>query len=78
MDSSIIKVSFFEPVEGKSDYYFSSLSAIYDLFSPEQVGCSLGRLWASKVRLDNPKVTRTCRISREPLHSKSQTKKRSR
>lgn len=75
MDSSIIKVSFFVPVEGKTDYYFTSLAAIYDLFTPEQIGLSLSRLWVSHVRADNPRVTQTCRISREILHSKTQKKK---
>ena len=44
MDSSIIKVSFFEPVEGKTDYFFSSMAAIYDLFTQEQMGITLPKL----------------------------------
>lgn len=30
---------------GQLDYYFGSLAAIYDIFSPDQVGCKIENLW---------------------------------
>lgn len=34
----IYRVSFKEPINDKTDYFFGSLSAIYDTFSAEQGG----------------------------------------
>lgn len=30
---------------GELDFYFGSLAAIYDVFSPEQIGCKIENLW---------------------------------
>ena len=76
MDQTIIKLQFFAPVDGRTDYYFSSLAAIYERFSPKQIGCALATLWGSNVEIGNPKSTRLCVISREPLYNKPQTNKK--
>lgn len=65
--SQIVQVHFFEPVEGKTDYYFGSLKAIYAKFTNEQVGTSLDSLYASKISQDNAKVTKKCRIVRQEV-----------
>lgn len=42
------RVEFKEPpIEGdeRTEFYFSSLAAIYEQFAPEQVGCKVARLW---------------------------------
>ena len=43
----IYRVTFREPPEqtGERDFFFTSLSAIYERFSPEQIGCKVSRLW---------------------------------
>lgn len=39
--SCIIKVKFAVPVEGKREHFFGSLAAIYEKFTPFQIGCKL-------------------------------------
>ena len=73
MEKSVIKVQFHTPVEGSCDWYFTSLAAIFDRFSPAQIGCTLRTLWDRGVAVGSPKATRTCVISRHPLFSKPQT-----
>ena len=44
----IYRVAFNEPPLENDDsweFYFTSLSAIYEKFTPEQVGCKVSRLW---------------------------------
>lgn len=65
--SQIVQVHFFEPVEGKTDYYFGGLKAIYAKFTKEQVGISLESLYACKISQDNAKVTKKCRIIRQEV-----------
>ena len=65
--SQIVQVHFFEPVEGKADYYFGSLKAIYAKFTKEQVGISLDSLYTCKISQDNAKVTKKCRIIRQEV-----------
>lgn len=72
---TIIKVNFPIPVNGKHEYFFGSLAAIYDEFTPEQIGCKLEALWSAGITYDNPKLTRTCLISKYPIHRKSQKNK---
>lgn len=65
--SQIVQVHFFEPVEGKTDYYFGSLKAIYAKFTKDQVGISLDSLYTCKISQDNAKVTKKCRIIRQEV-----------
>lgn len=63
----IYKLEFKEPVNGRRDYYFSSLSAIYDVFSNEEVGCKITRLWNIKISENNPYEGMLCTISEEKV-----------
>jgi hypothetical protein len=60
------------PTEGddKTDFFFMSLSAIYEQFTPAQIGCQVTRLWNLKISDGETYVGRLCRISREPLYRK--------
>lgn len=58
----------------KCDFFYTSLAAIYDEFSPEDIGCKVGRLWNLKITPDNPYVGRKCTISKEPITRKTQIK----
>lgn len=72
---SVFKVKFkTPPTEGdeRTEFFFSSLAAIYDLFTPEQVGCAVSRLWALKVSDGNTYEGRKCTISREEVRRKAQ------
>lgn len=73
--SYIIKVKFPGLVEGEGEHYFGSLSAIYDRFSPNQIGCGLETLWKAKIEPGKPKRTRRCVISKHELFRKSQRSK---
>lgn len=71
----IYRVLFREnPFEGESkkDFFFSSLSAIYEIFSPEQIGCKLSRLFNLKISSGVTYIGKKCLISKEPVHKKSQ------
>jgi len=67
MKEYIIHVHFFLPIDGKHDYYFGSLKAIYTRFTPEQIGCNVENLWSSSIEPDNPKATRNCLISKHEV-----------
>lgn len=75
MEQTIIKVQFFTTIDGKTDFYFFSLAAIFEHFTSEQVGCSLYTLWRANITIDSPKSTRNCVVSREPIYSKPQINK---
>jgi hypothetical protein len=53
-------------------FLFSSLAAIFDLFSSEQVGCSLGNLYNLKVPDGVVYQGTRCSIYREKVFSKRQ------
>lgn len=74
-NNKIYKVHFHEPVNGKLDHYFSSLAAIYNVFSQEQIGCGVGRLWNLKVSTGVKYRGKNCIISREGVESKKQSQK---
>lgn len=72
---SIIRVQFLQPVAehgGQTDFYFGSLAAIYEVFTPEQVGCKLETLWAAKIDALHPKTTPRCVVSKQVLYRKKQ------
>lgn len=72
----IYRVSFKEPPfedDARSDFYFTSLAAIYQHFTKEQIGCAVSRLWNLKISPDKPYVGRKCTITKELLTRKRQT-----
>lgn len=74
--SHVIKVMFLIPVEGKKEYYFGSLSAIYDTFTSEQIGCGLVTLWKAKIEPGKEKKTSKCVISKHEVLRKTHKKER--
>lgn len=74
----IIKVTFHSPLpeSGEREFFFTSLAAIYERFSPAEVGCSLSTLWCFGLRVGNPKATKTCVISKHYIYRKPQTNPR--
>jgi hypothetical protein len=71
----VYRVSFKEPVNGKTDYIFGSLFAIYDTFTPHQIGCKVQRLWNVKITEENSYIGRKCTISKTVLLRKKQASK---
>ena len=68
----IYRVSFKEPKNGRTDYFYGSLSAIYTNFAPEEIGCKVERLWNVKITEYNPYFGRKCTITKECLTRKKQ------
>lgn len=66
----VYKVYFQNAVNCKKSYYFSSLAAIYTVFSSEQIGCGLQHLWNLGVSSGNVYENKRCRISKEPVINK--------
>ncbi len=69
---NIISVSFYNAApERDSFYFFGSLAAIFEAFTPEQVGCTLEHLW-NKDRFRNGRViTPTCIIAKHKIFRKA-------
>lgn len=74
--SYIIKVIFPAPVEGKREHFFGSLAAIYEKFTPYQIGCKLPTLWKAGIEPGTPKKTSKCTISKHEVTRKEQQKER--
>lgn len=73
----IYRVEFDEPPfedDDRTGFNYTSLSAIYEDFTPEQIGCKVSRLWNIGVSKGIPYEGRGVKITREPLTSKSQNK----
>ena len=72
----IYSVSFFcAPLEERprqKQFLFSSLAAIYEVFSASQIGCGLGHLYNLKVADGGVFAGSLCIIRREKLYSKRQ------
>lgn len=74
INENIIKVEFFVPLNGKKEHYFGSLAAIYEVFTPQQIGCKLETLWNAGIEEGNPKSTHHCVISKHKVRRKNQKK----
>jgi len=72
---TVIRVSFIRPVRergGLTDFFFGSMAAIYEMFTPEEIGCRLGTLYAANISPEAFKVTANCVISKHRLYTKRQ------
>ncbi|MDR1129439.1 MAG: hypothetical protein LBK96_00465 [Prevotellaceae bacterium] len=74
LKSYIYRVSFKEPKNGKTDYFFGSLSAIFTNFAPEDTGCRVTRLWNLKITEEKPYNGRKCTITKELVVRKHKQK----
>ncbi len=73
----IYRVAFSEPPlsDGeRRDFFFYSLSAIYETFSAEQIGCRVSRLWNLGIAQGNVYQGRRCTITKEPITRKKRRK----
>lgn len=76
-EEHIFRVSFKEPPladDERTDFFFHSLSAIFETFTAEQVGCKVSRLWNIRVTQGATYDGRLCRITREPISRKKRIK----
>lgn len=72
---TIYRVRFKEPPlsgDERTEFFFTSLAAIYEVFKAEQIGCRVNRLYNIGLPDGKPYRGRRCEISREDIHSKAQ------
>ena len=74
--SVIVNVHFHDPLDGKTDYYFGSLKAIYTQLTPEQVGCDIGALYRAGIKPGSKKVTDKCVVSKQIVFRSKQNKEK--
>ena len=67
MKSTLIRVHFFEPIEGKSDFYFGSVKAIFSMFTKEQIGCSMASAYSSALKVGHSRSTERCLIEKAEI-----------
>jgi hypothetical protein len=48
----------------EEEHFFGSIAAIFDEFTPEQIGVSKSRLWACKISPENPYKNKICTITK--------------
>lgn len=59
-------------IKGSDEHrYFGSISAIYDVFTPDDVGVSKSRLWGFKLAENRPYDNKLVTIRKGSLHRKS-------
>ena len=69
----IYKVAFATPpyaVSDMNEFFYSSIAAIYEDFTPKQIGCGAARLYSIGVREGVPYQSKKCRITRHFCVSK--------
>jgi len=65
----VIHLHFKQPMNGKQDYYFGSKAAIYEVFSTEHLGISLGSLYTKRIDKE-PYFNKLCTIRESKLITK--------
>lgn len=65
---SIVQVHFHTPKDGANDYFFGSLTAIFNKFDEAEIGCALSSLYQYRITFDRYKVTDTCMISKHRIY----------
>ena len=75
----IYRVEFKEPplfgVDERTEFYFHSLAAIYEVFTARQIGCKVTRLWNIGVSHGAPYEGRRCKITKEQILRKTRNKR---
>ena len=52
------------------NHYFGSIAAIYDHFTPQELGVSKARLWAYGITEEKPYQNKKCVIRKGIIHRK--------
>jgi hypothetical protein len=71
---TIYRVAFNTPPKGGSqtEFFYTSLAAIYDDFQPSQIGCGVKNLYLVGVRDGKPYQSSMCRITKHLCSTKRQ------
>lgn len=67
---TIYHLKFFDPVDNKTDYYFSSISSVFDRFTVQQVGVAQQTLYQNSLKVGDEYRSKYCVIKKEQLISK--------
>lgn len=51
-------------------HYFGSIAAIFETFTPKQLGVSKSRLWSYRITPERPYKNKNCIIYRGEIHRK--------
>lgn len=75
--TKVYHVEFTEPISKnkRRNFYFGSLAAIYDTFTPGQIGCKVENLWNLKLSGEKAYTSKTCTISVGEIVRKRQVNK---
>ena len=81
-EHTIIRLRFKEKPDfieqaGNPEYFFGSLAAIYDVFTAQQIGCAVTRLWQSKITPEKPFINKKCTISKVVVRHKTPQNRKS-
>jgi len=73
---TVYHVHFFDEEMQKQDFYFGSISAIYEVFTIKQIGIQASSLYNFKLdEINNPVYqNQKCRIRKDIVISKSQSR----
>lgn len=63
----IYHVKFHEAIEGKTDYFFSSITAIYNMFTTEQIGVARQTLYQQSLNPGDEYRTKFCLVKKEEV-----------
>lgn len=72
---TIYRVKFKEPPlngDDRTEFFFTSLAAIYEVFNPDQIGCKVNRLYNIRLPDGQAYDGKRCQIFKETIHSKAQ------
>lgn len=75
----VIKVTFNEPQErfdNAREFFFGSLLAIYDWFTPAEIGCGVQTLYNAGISRGETYSNRRCTITKSVIIRKAQKKQR--
>lgn len=56
-------------MEGKADFFFSSITAIYNTFTAEQIGVARQTLYQQSLKLGDEYKTKFCIVKKEEVLS---------
>ncbi len=66
----IYHVKFHEKINDRADYYFSSISAIFDMFTPQRIGVAQQTIYQNALKIGDEYRTKYCVIKKEQLIGK--------
>lgn len=62
MGNIIYRVTMLTPIDGQTDFYFGSITSIFNRFSPEQLGVKKESLWSNHNFDERPYQNKLCTI----------------